>query len=335
MADPVIVVATHGHCFDGMASAAVFTHLLRALRGSNSLEMRYRSCGYGPNMSTVPEDWLDGDENAILDFRYTPSKKLSWYFDHHVTAFASPEEEATALRNGGGKESGTPGATGKRRVFYDATYPSCTKLIADVARDRFGVETTALADLVAWADTIDAARFPSAAAAVDRTDPVLQLASVVEYHGDGRFLNSIVPELARRPVVEVAESAPIRQLWEPIKHAQDVVRARVEQRAQLVGDVAFVDLTDAPLEVAAKFATYALYPTTVYSVMVTRSKTHCKLSVGYNPWSGAARRHDISAICRRLGGGGHPAVGAASFALSDVARAIETARAIVEELNRG
>src|SRR6185369_6856920 len=88
-----VVVATHGHCFDGLASAVLFTQLVRSLReGSESPDFSYRSCGYGPGMSTIPEAWLDGDENAILDFRYTKSDRLSWYFDHHVTGFGSPEE---------------------------------------------------------------------------------------------------------------------------------------------------------------------------------------------------------------------------------------------------
>ena len=71
-----ILVATHGHCFDGMASAALFTHLARALEPGQDLAFRYKSCGYGPGMQRIPEGWLDGQESAILDFRYTPSEKL-------------------------------------------------------------------------------------------------------------------------------------------------------------------------------------------------------------------------------------------------------------------
>jgi hypothetical protein len=68
--------------------------------------------------------------------------------------------------------------------------------------------------------------------------------------------------------------------------------------------------------------------------MLTRHKQHYKLSVGYNPWSGRPRGHDIAAICRRYDGGGHPAVGACSFPLSAEARAREAAHAIAEELSR-
>src|SRR5690242_7179304 len=172
-----------------MASAALFTFLRRAISApSKSLSFRYRSCGYAPGMQMIPEAWLDGDENAILDFRYTPSSLLSWYFDHHVTAFGSEEEKRRALA-----VPERPDEQPSRRVFYEPTYGSCTKLIADVAKAKFGVKSDLLEPLIAWADVIDAARFPSAEAAVDRKEPVLRLAAVVEHHGDGAFLNTFVP----------------------------------------------------------------------------------------------------------------------------------------------
>jgi hypothetical protein len=321
-----ILVATHGHCFDGLASAAVFTRFLGALREGTPLEARYRSCGYGPGMSAVPEAWLDGDENAILDFRYTESRRLSWYFDHHITAFSSPEEQSTALERAALPDGGI-------RIHYAPTYGSCTKLISDVARDSYGIDTSALAELVTWADIIDAARFASAEAAIDRSDPVLRLASVVEHHGDGPFLNDLVPRLVARPLGEVARDTDIQDMFRPLAALQEQYMNRVREKSETLGSVVLVDLTDMRLDAAAKFVTYALYPECVYSVMLTRGKQHCKISVGYNPWSSTPRRHDISAICRRYEGGGHPVVGAASFPLSDVGRAREAARTIARELD--
>lgn len=321
-----ILVATHGHCFDGMASAALFTHLARALEPAAEFAFRYKSCGYGPGMQQIPEGWLDGEQSAILDFRYTPSRKLTWYFDHHITAFASPAERDAAL---GAAVEGTPSP----RVHYDPTYGSCAKLIADVAQGSLGVEMASLASLIRWADTIDAARFPSAEAATARDEPMLQLAAVVEHHGDGPFLNTIVPMLLERDVTEIAKSDWIQRLWLPIAAARESFRQRVERGATVVGQVVFVDLTDAPLDVAAKFVTYALYPACVYSVTLSRNKHHYKLSVGYNPWCGASRAHDIAAICKRYDGGGHPAVGACSFPLPARERAREVAQVVVNELN--
>ena len=329
-------VATHGHCFDGMASAAVFSHLLGKLHEDPAIEFRYRSCGYGPQMGAMPEAWLDGDDAAILDFRYTASARLTWYFDHHVTAFASDTERDRALAESlppdAGMSTADAGAKGAH-VFYDPTYGSCTKLIDDVARRVYGVEAPALSELVRWADIIDAARFSSAEAAVSRAEPVMQLASVVEHHGDTPFLQGIVPRLLQQSVSELARSADIQEKWQPLAAAHDTFVARVSEATKLVGEVAFADLSAAPLEAAGKFVTYALYPTCLYSVLLSRGKQQLKVSVGYNPWSGKQRRHDISAICRRHGGGGHPAVGAFALPTRAIAKAREAAEAIVRELN--
>jgi hypothetical protein len=323
-----ILVATHGHCFDGMASAALFTRLHRALDPSSSLAFRYKSCGYGPGMQVIPEAWLDGEESAILDFRYTPSKRVAWYFDHHVTGFGSPAERDLALAAAVGPDQ--PGA--RPQVYYDPTYTSCAKLIADVGGQRFGVDFGPLAELIGWADVIDSARFSSAEAATAADEPVLQLAAVVEHHGDGPFLNAIVPRLLERPLGEIARAEDIQARWAPIRAARDAFVKRVAKGAAVRGRVVVVDLTDAPLEVAAKFVTYALFPGCAYSVTLSRNKQHYKLSVGYNPWSGLPREHDIASICRRYDGGGHPAVGACSFPLSAVERARQAVSTIAAEL---
>jgi hypothetical protein len=320
-----VVVATHGHCFDGMASAALFNHLVRSLAPKEQRSFRYRSCGYGPGMSMIPEAWLDGDENAILDFRYTKSSRLTWFFDHHVTGFGSVEEQNEALE--------VHALNGPTRVFYEPTYSSCTKLIADIAAKHFDVSCKNLEPLITWADIIDAARFASAEQAVDRSEPVLQLAAVVEHHGDGAFIYGIVPKLLERPIDEVAKDPNVAQLFRPIAVAQDAFAARVKQSGIVMGSVVLVDLADTVMDASLKFIAYALFPQCTYSVTVLRAKHHCKVSVGYNPWSGMPRRHDIASICRRFDGGGHPVVGAATFPLSDVARAREVAASIVRELD--
>jgi hypothetical protein len=198
MAERKIVVATHGHCFDGLVSAALFTHLRRSLQPTMG-RFRYLSLGYGPAMPTVPEEWLRGDENAIIDFRYSPSTRLTWYFDHHPTGFASDEERATALAS-------------PKRVFFDPSYASCSKLIADVGRSKFSIDFRQFEELVAWADRIDSAAFASVDEALDRTEPVMQLATVVEQHGQGALLDTLIERLLREPVGEVARSSEVQAL---------------------------------------------------------------------------------------------------------------------------
>lgn len=321
-----VVVATHGHCFDGLCSAVMFTRLYRHLNPAAELGFEYRGMGYGPGQNGVDPAVLAGEDNAILDFRFSTSPKLTWYFDHHVSAFPSPDDRATYETRAAG---GTP-------MFHDGTYGSCTKLIADVGRERFGLRSDdpQVGELVRWADMIDSASFPSAQMAVERADPVLQLMTVVEHHGDDAFLARMVPRLLAEDIASVARDPEVQAAYAPLAAQNGAFVDLVKKHARLVGDdrVVLVDLGDENLDVATKFVTYALWPTSAYSVVLSRSKSKCKLSIGYNPWSNVTRTHDIAKICERHGGGGHPVVGAISLPADALARARELAVSVAEEL---
>jgi hypothetical protein len=315
-----VVVATHGHCFDGLASAVVFTRLLSRLYGPTR-EFVYRGCGYGSGQQRADAALLDGRENAVLDYRFPGNVPLDWYFDHHKTGFASDEDRRIF-------DERVPSG----RYFFDAEYSSCTKLVADTAREKFGFDEPDLAELVHWADVVDAARFDAPSAAIDRTNPVMRLVAVVEHYGDDRLLSELVPVLLQKPLLELAASPRILERWTPlgVKHERFVERVR--EKSERRGRVVFVDLTESVLESVGKFVTYALYPDSVYSVIVGLLKSGAKISVGYNPWSGQTLDRDISAICARYGGGGHPVVGGIAFKTSELERARSVAREIADEL---
>lgn len=323
-----IVVATHGHCFDGLASAALFTRLLRVLHPGEALDFTYHASGYGPGSNGVDPKLFVGDENAILDFRFSPSPKLTWYFDHHVSAFPDASDRSTY------ESHVTSRANGDRRMFHDGTYSSCTKLIADLGAAHFGLDPEPTRELVRWADMIDSASFPSAEMAVARTEPVLQLMTVVEHDGNDGFLKAMVPRLLEEPIADVARAPEVQSAFKPLQDSREVFNRLVAERAVEKHGVVVVDLGSEDIEVAGKFVTYALYPRSVYSVLITRSATKCKISIGYNPWSNAQRRHNIAAICERFGGGGHPVVGAISVPASELERARAIASDIVDELSR-
>jgi hypothetical protein len=318
-----VVVATHGHCFDGMCSAAMFTRLLRTLQPDAKFDFAYRALGYGPGQSGVDPKVLDGELNAVLDFRFTTSPKLTWYFDHHVSAFPSLEDRETYDARAHEND---------RRFFHDGAYGSCTKLIADVGAARFGLDPAPTAELVRWADMIDSASFPNAKMAVERADPVLQLMTVVEHHSDDGFLARMVPRLLEERVEDVARAPDVQAMFTPLREGHEAFIELVRKNAVERGGVVLVDLTATIVEVAGKFVTYALYPDSAYSVLITRGKTKTKISIGYNPWSWRPRTHSIAEICQRHGGGGHPVVGAVTLAADKVDEARELARKIADEL---
>lgn len=318
-----LVCAVHGHCFDGLCSAVVFTQLVQRLHPE--VRLSYRGCGYGPRQQKPDDSLFVGEENALLDYRYHDTTRLTWYFDHHATAFGSPDDEASFRRRR---------AAAPDRFVFDPEYGSCTKLIADVSRDRYGLDLVHLAPLIEWADVIDSARFPSAEAAVDFSQPALQLAAVVEYYGDDRLLEQLVPALLERPLEQVARSPLVQGKYKHVEPRHQRFLERVRERGSMQGRVVLVDLTDTPVDGVAKFATYALYPNAVYSVVLSLLSSAVKISVGYNPWCGVQRDVDIHRICARWGGGGHPVVGGISLPKAELEQARAIAREIVDELSR-
>jgi hypothetical protein len=315
------VVATHGHCFDGLCSAVVFTRLLRELRGANT-QCTYVACGYGPLQRPV-DQLLEGEENAILDYRFSPSERLDWYFDHHKSAFGNPVDRAFFESR-----------TATHSYHYDPTYSSCTKLVRDIARSRYGVEMPELEPLTRWADKIDSAAFESAEAALDHSHPVMQLASVVEHHGDSALLARLVPRLLEGPIETVAARSEHRSMFSKIRRRKAAFRRRVQKTARELERVVLVDLSGSEVDSYGKFVTYALYPHAMYSVILARFENGARINVGYNPWSQQALDRDLSTICGRYGGGGHPFVGGISFPPEDVQRARHVASEIARELNR-
>ena len=95
-------VLYHGHCFDGVASAATFTRFYKE-RIHPDADVAYAGLLHRPgNLFDV--EMFDGDENAIVDFKYSPSQKLTWWFDHHQSAFLRPEDEAHFRADTSGKK---------------------------------------------------------------------------------------------------------------------------------------------------------------------------------------------------------------------------------------
>ena len=81
----------HGNCFDGVSSAAVFTKFYRT-----AIDPR-AEISYTPAMhragNAFDRDQFDGDQNAIVDFKYCADERLTWWFDHHQSAFLSKADE--------------------------------------------------------------------------------------------------------------------------------------------------------------------------------------------------------------------------------------------------
>jgi hypothetical protein len=310
----------HGHCFDGVASAAVFTRFYLARVRPEA------AVAYAPLLHTAgalfDEGMFDGDENAIVDFKYSPSERLTWWFDHHQSAFLSSEDEAHFRADTSGQK------------FWDAESKSCTEFIARVAAEDFGFRDPALDPLIAWAHTIDGAFYESAAQPVELREPALQLMQVIE-NVDDEFIEWVIRQLVTRSLEEVASSEEVQQRLRPLLARHRETLEAIRRKASYERGAVTFDLVDEGLEGFNKFIPYYVCPETTYSVAVTRTGYRTKISVGSNPFSPRPRRHNIASICERYGGGGHAVVGAVSFKPDEVERARAVAQEILAELREG
>jgi hypothetical protein len=302
-----------------VASAAVFTRFYSE-RVRPEAEVSYTSLLHRPG-ALFDEEMFDGDENAIVDFKYSTSDRLTWWFDHHQSAFLTPEDEAHYSRDRTG------------RKFLDATRKSCTELIADIARTRFHFEDEMLDPLVHWAHIIDGALYESAAQCVELGAPALQLMQVIESDPDDLFIEEIIRELVKHPLDDVAQSEDVQRRFRPILARHLETLETIRRKARYSQGVVQFDLVDDHVEGFNKFIPYYLYPETTYSVALTRGPMRTKISVGSNPWSPRPRTHNIASICERYGGGGHAVVGAVSFKPDEVEKGRAAVREIVAELS--
>jgi len=293
-------VLYHANCFDGCASAAFLGRFFQARLGSGLTRLEHQPVQHHEG-DPFPPDAFDADVNAVVDFRYSPSPRLDWWFDHHQSAFHLPAWRAQFEAD----------RTGQK--FWDPAAPSCCGFIARVARERFGFEASDLAPLVAWADVIDSARFPSAEVAVKLEEPALRIMTLLEASRDPEVPARLIEALRTRPLAEIAAEPWVAGPLQPIleRHFRSIEAVR--RATQVENGVAFVDLAEAGIEAGNKFIVYFLFPEARYTVVLSHDAKRSKVSVGSNPWARETRTHDISKICERYGGGGHPVVGAVTL----------------------
>ncbi|GAB4536170.1 MAG: hypothetical protein Tsb0020_51090 [Haliangiales bacterium] len=309
----------HDNCFDGTASAAVFSDFYRKHIDAN-VEISYQGVNH-INGDPFAGLAIDGDDNACVDFRYCDSENMTWWFDHHVSAFQPPEKRAHF-------EADTSG-----QKFYDPTESSCTKFLERVIKERYGyVLPSHMHEVVKWADIIDSARFENPEIAVRLDLPATEIMTWIRHNKDGPSMHRYIREIIERPMEELAKERWIREPLEPllVRHTQHI--ALIRERAVCDGDVVFVDLSHDDVGTYNSFVAYYLFPDVRYTVGVVCDGRVVRITAGHNPWSGKSREHNIASICERFGGGGHPFVGGVTMPAKMVDHGRSIARTIRSEL---
>ncbi len=310
-------VLYHDHCFDGAASAAYFSRFLKDTRHPDAA-YAYTGMAHTADQIFTP-DLFDGDVNAIVDFKYSPDPRLTWWFDHHQSAFLRPEdgERFRASQN--------------PLHFFDPDYRSCTQFIHDILADKFGYTAPDLDELVRWADIIDGARYATPQEAVELKAPATQLVLVIEAVKGSALVQEIILQMQTRTLDQIVAEARVQDVYQPLyaRHLRSI--DVIGREAASEKGVIFFDLVGQDLEGYNKFVPYYLFPDSTYTVSVSESTFRTKVSVGSSPWAREVR-HNLASICERYGGGGHPRVGAISFPVGAIDPARQAAREIVREL---
>ena len=311
-------VLYHDHCFDGAASAAYFS---RFIAGAVHPGAEFRYTGMAHKASQLFDSALfDGDENAIVDFKYSSDPHLTWWFDHHQSAFLTPEDAEHFRRDTSG------------RKLYDPAYKSCTSFINTVARERWGFRAPDLDDLVKWSLIIDGAQYPDARTAVELGAPAMKLTLVIEAAKGSDIVQKIIGWMQRSQLAEIITEPEIQALYQPLYQRHLEIKDIIQGRAKENDGVVFFDLAGYDVEGYNKFIPYYLFPAALYTVSVSPSSFRTKISVGSNPWAAQVPTHNLATICERYGGGGHARVGAISLAPGELDKAREIAGEIVAEL---
>ena len=313
-----VKILHHDRCFDGACSAALFSSFVRRSLAPDA-ELLYAGLYHRADQLFNESDF-DGDINVIVDFKYSPSERVTWWFDHHQSAFLSEADAEHFRRDRSG------------RKFFDAGYKSCTKFIANTLAAKFGFDSEHLADLIHWADVLDGAQHPSAKVAVEMKEPALKLNLIVE-SAETNMTRGVIPLLETEPLDAIVERPEYKQEFRKLyeRHVQTI--GTISERAVYRAGVVFFDLVGTGLKGYNKFIPYFLYPQSAYTVSLLDGGFRAKVSVGSNPWARVEPTHNLAELCERYGGGGHPRVGAISFSPEQFSEARSAALEIAEILS--
>src|SRR3954470_19026344 len=208
-------VLYHDNCFDGLASAAVFSTFYRG-KMSPGTEIEYEGLTHKAGQ-LIDEGAFGPSDNVIVDFKYAATPKLTWWFDHHQSAFLSQ----TDFEFWKGQKN--------ERLIYDPEFRSCTCLISTVARNRFGYDPADLKELVKWAEIVDGALYSSAKEAVDLGAPAMQLTLVIEGSKGSDLVQRIIRAMQSMSLAEIMQLPEVQEQYRPLyqRHIRsvDIIKA--------------------------------------------------------------------------------------------------------------
>lgn len=314
-----LTIFFHDGCFDGVSSTALFARFYQdAIDAAARITPRGLAHRVGDPFSEVV---FDADEHACVDFRYCAAPAMSWWFDHHATAFQPAElREVFDQRQ-------------RSTHFFDPDAPSCAGLIARSLEQRWGWRPPEhLRELVMWADRVDSLAYASAEEAAALTTPAQRLSVYLAQAAGPADTARLAQLLAERPLAAVAALPEVEAAAAKVFAERSAVVAELRRAAVRRGEVVVLDLLARPGARAPGLLSYLLFPDCRYAVSAVVSAQAVRVSVGHNPWVAAAPTVHLGELCQRFGGGGHQAVGGVTLEPHEVERGRHVLHALAEAL---
>jgi len=313
-----VQVLYHGNCFDGVTSAAIFARFFHErIEPTAELVFRGMTHGQGDPYGEDHDGTFWADQNAVVDFRYSPSRRLDWWCDHHQSAFIRPGHRADFE------------ARSDPRHCFDPRAPSCAGLLSRWLAAAHAFDISPFDDHIRWADLIDSAGFTDPAQAVELAEPALQLMSLLESVPPEPLVEQMLLGLGQGSIGQVHRSPEIQRALAPVLAAHRQTIEQFRERIDVARGVAYTDLSDEAIGGFNKFIPYYLEQGLRYTVVLTCTPQRAKVSVGSNPWHRPDPLVNIADLCARYGGGGHPVVGGISMLPNQLTRARQAAEEIV------
>ena len=176
------------------------------------------------------------------------------------------------------------------------------------------------------------AQFATPEAALNLSEPAMQLALVIEAAPDPDLVPKLIPELAKRPLKQMVRLPMVARHLGPLLERHTRSKDILKERADARDGVIYFDVSDLDLEGYNKFIPYNLFPDCVYSVGLSASPLRAKVSVGTSPWKEPPSDVNLASLCEKYGGGGHARVAAISLRPDDLPRARQIAQELAATL---
>ncbi|HVR40929.1 MAG TPA: hypothetical protein VMU84_17690, partial [Thermoanaerobaculia bacterium] len=290
---------------DGIASAVLAIDFLRNVEGWSGIDAEHVNYD-------VRASWLTTrfhEPTAIVDFLYHPD--AVFWADHHRTTFLNSSVE----RHFRERESDS--------IIYDAKAGSCAGLLWR----RLSYRDPRRAELVEWAEKIDAARYESVEEALSFAHPALRISVSLARATDG-YSERLVALLSEHSVSEVAGEPEVRQRFLEVEHSMREGLDRVRAAARLRDDIIVFDV-DAGEVIVPRYSPWLMFPDARYSVGLVRRDDGAKITAMRNPWL-EFESVPLGDIFTRYGGGGHQRVASAN--ITDAASARTTLEQITTDI---